>query len=47
MVERALRKIAAQLRTEAEEPEISREAIYLAVRRIEMQAEMLKQGVEP
>jgi len=42
----SLRKIAAQIRTEAEEPEVSRDALYLAVQRIQAQAEMLEQGLD-
>lgn len=41
-----LRKIAAQLRTEAEEPEIDRDALYLAAHRLSAQAEMLEQGLD-
>lgn len=46
MIPETLRKIAQQLRVEAEEPEIDREAVMLAVRRIEAQAEMLEEGLD-
>ena len=41
-----LRKIAEQIRAEAEEPEIDRDVLYLAVNRINAQAEMLEQGLD-
>ena len=46
MIAANLRKIAAQLRTEAEEPEIDREAVHVAIRRIIAQAEMLEEGLD-
>lgn len=46
MVASTLRKIAQQLRVEAEEPEIDREAVYTAIRRIIAQAEMLEEGLD-
>lgn len=45
-IPRTLRTIAAELRTEAEEPEINRDTLYVAVKRIEAQAEMLELGLE-
>lgn len=41
-----IRKIAAQIRAEAEEPEVSRDALYIAVQRLQAQAEMLEQGLD-
>lgn len=46
MIASTLRKIANELRTEAEEPEIDRDAVYIAARRILAQAEMLEEGLD-
>lgn len=45
-IPKTLRTIADQLRAEAEEPEVSRDALYLAVQRLQAQAEMLEQGLD-
>lgn len=46
MIAATLRKIAKELRTEAEEPIIDREVIQTAVRRLIAQAEMLEGGLD-
>lgn len=46
MIASSLRKIAQQLRTEAEEPIIDREVVQTAVRRLIAQAEMLEEGLD-
>lgn len=46
MIADTLRKIAAELRIEAEEPTIDRDAVQLAARRLIAQAEMLEEGLD-
>jgi hypothetical protein len=46
VISATLQKIAHDLRTAAEEPEIDRDVVYLAVRRIVAQAEMLDEGLD-
>lgn len=46
MIADNLRKIAAELLTEAEEPVLDREIVQTAVRRIQAQAEMLDRGLD-
>lgn len=46
MIASNLHKIAKDLRTAAEEPEIDREDVQTAVRRIIAQAEMLEEGLD-
>lgn len=41
-----LRKIAAELRKAVAEEQVDREAIVLACRRIDMQAEMIEEGLD-
>lgn len=46
MISDTLRRLANDLRTEAAEPEIDRDALYLTARRLDAQAEMLDQGLD-